>query len=166
MPVLIHPWRSHHQYHLVAGGDDLLNLCPQPQVRLAAQRLFQLPAAMAGPRLRICEARIEVGPFQVRIHQIHHPRDFAPVVGQECLADDPLVQVAHLESLATVMSQSGARVGASHYHPAITTTASRLRSESSMNPCLAGQQARLSKLPPVRAPGLAATSPMATKPRD
>jgi len=55
VPVLIHPWRPHHQYHLVAGDDDLLNLCPQPQVRLAAQRLSQLLHAGARPRGHIAD---------------------------------------------------------------------------------------------------------------
>ena len=37
LPVLIDPWRSHHQYYLITGGDDLLKLGPQPQGRLPTQ---------------------------------------------------------------------------------------------------------------------------------
>jgi hypothetical protein len=52
VPVLIDPRCPHRQYYLVTGGDDLLKLGSQPQVRLLAQRLFQLAAATAASSAR------------------------------------------------------------------------------------------------------------------
>jgi hypothetical protein len=63
---------------------------------------------MIGPQLQNPLARVEMGPFQVRVYKIHHPCDITPVVGQECLTNDPLVLVAHLESLTTVMRRPDA----------------------------------------------------------
>ena len=63
---------------------------------LAAQRLLQLPAAMAGLRLRVLQLRVPVGPVDLRVHEVHHPSHVAAVVGPEGLTDDPLILVAHL----------------------------------------------------------------------
>src|SRR5215471_159295 len=95
-PELVDPRRPHHQHHPVTGRDDLLEVGPQPAVGLAAQRLLQLPAAMADLRLRVFQLRVAVGPVDLRVHEVHHPRDIAAVVGQEGLTDDPLILVAHL----------------------------------------------------------------------
>src|SRR5208282_5552663 len=56
VPVLVDARRPHHEYYLLAGGDDLLKLGPQSLVRLPAQRLLQLTPATAGLRLRIFQA--------------------------------------------------------------------------------------------------------------
>src|SRR5579863_52511 len=90
------PRRSHHQDHLVTGGDDLLKLGSEPHLNLVAQRLLQCVAATAGLRLRIFMGRIQVGPLQARVHELHHARDVTPVVGQEGIAYDPLALVTHL----------------------------------------------------------------------
>ena len=97
--VLVESWRAHHQDHLVTGGDDLFKLGPQPQFGLPAQGLLQFLAAAADLRLRVCQAWVEVGPLQAWVHEVHHSREVAPVVGQECLADDPLVLVTHPQRL-------------------------------------------------------------------
>src|SRR5215831_5161598 len=95
--VLAEPRRSHYQDHLVPGGDDRFKLGPQAPFGLLAYGLIQFVAAVADPWLRIRRARINVSPFQVRVNEVHHARDIAPVVGQESLADDPFVLVTHLE---------------------------------------------------------------------
>src|SRR5262245_46343337 len=102
-PVLVDPRRPHHQHHPVTGRDDLLKLGPRPAAGLAAERLLQLPAAMADLRLRARQLRVAVGPVDLRVHEVHHPRDIAAVVGPEGLTYDPLVLVAHRSSLTTVV---------------------------------------------------------------
>jgi len=59
LPVLVDARRVHHQDHLVSGGDDLLDLGPQPACGLAAQRVLQFVAAMTGERLRVRRRRVE-----------------------------------------------------------------------------------------------------------
>ena len=46
-------------------------------------------------------------------------------VGQECLADDPLAQVAHLKPLTTAVRQPGAAARRHHHRPEMTRTARR-----------------------------------------
>src|SRR5690242_17410328 len=81
---------------------------------------------MTGLRLRVFQARIEVGPFQFGIHEVHHARDVASVVRKEGFSHDPLVLIAHLKSLATATPAS-AQGRHTHYSPKMAKTASRLR---------------------------------------
>src|SRR5215469_627748 len=85
MPVLGESRRPRHQHYAITGGDDRFELRPHPLVGPLAHGLLQLLAAMTNLRLGILRARIEVSPFQIRVHQLHHPRDVASVVSQEGL---------------------------------------------------------------------------------
>jgi hypothetical protein len=128
------PRRSHHQDHLVTGGDDLLKLGSEPDLGLVAQRPLQLVAAAAGLRLRIRTGRVQVGPLQAWVHELHHARDITPVVGQEGIAYDPLVLVTHLGRLTTICpgqpSMSG-RAGRPERPASITTIPAPLLHQSS-----------------------------------
>jgi hypothetical protein len=116
VPVVINTRCPHNHNDLLTSGYDLLKLGPESQLRLAAQRFLQFPATVTGLRLRILLAWHNMSPFQVRVNKIHHPPDIPTVVGQECLANDPLVLVTHREPLMTVC-QPGAVASWQHSFP-------------------------------------------------
>ena len=85
----------HDDQHLVTVSSDLLHLRCQPPPGLARQGPLQLRPAMAGLRLWVHHAGIQVGPLQIGVDHFQQRAHVAPAVGRIGGAHQGLVRFGH-----------------------------------------------------------------------